>query len=313
MTKVPKWNAFEHQAYRHWKSKLPAESHWLIAASGGLDSMVLMQLALQLRMALGLQFRVVHFHHGLSTNKKTNSYRGKAQKSVARWCRKNDVEFLTNKLSHEKGQSEQNLRDARYGFFRTMRQRQEWLVTAHHSSDLFETRVLRLLRGVGPQGLEAMTLVDKKTRLLRPLLLFSREELEAYAKERKLSFVQDPSNATEDYLRNWLRHTWLKSLEKKSPGSAKAFARSLEAIAASVETKKPRRVTKIARKTWSRLSEKEQKSRLAQYLRQNDVKGYGQTHIEELLKRLDTRRKRLTFELLGRTWLLDPQHLSMLS
>lgn len=182
---------------------------------------------------------------------------------------------------------------------------------AHHETDLLETRVLRLLRGVGPQGLGAMKFVDKNAQILRPLLSFSRQELASYGKLRKLKVVTDPSNATEDYLRNWLRHNWLKSLEKKSPGSVKALSRSLEVLSSLCETKKPRLQKKISRKNWSHLSESRQKAQLAQFLRANGFRGYGQTHIAELLKRLDTRRKRHTFELLGRTWFLDPQHLAL--
>ncbi len=307
----PKWNAFEHQIYRLWKQKIPANSCWVVASSGGLDSVVLMNLALQLRGALGFSFRVAHFHHGDSTHKQTRLYRAKARRALEQWCKKNNIEFVTNSVALQIGSSESDFREQRYAFFHSQMRKNEWLVTAHHETDLLETRLLRLIRGVGPQGLEAIKFVDKKTHLLRPLLTISRDEMAIYAKEKKLPVVKDPSNAKDDFLRNWLRRHWLKSLERKSPGSVKALARSLETISGLVETKKPRRVKKIARKTWSRLSEEERKSRLAQFLRQNNVKGYGQTHIEEILKRLDTRRKRHTFELLGRTWFLDPQHLAL--
>ena len=311
MQKRPKWNAFEHQIYRLWKQKRISDSCWLIAVSGGLDSVVLMNLALQLRGALGLSFRVVYFHHGNSSQNQTCLYRAKAQRLVQQWCKKNNIEFVTNEVTDQVGHSESDFREQRYRFFRSQLHAKEWLVTAHHQSDLLETRLLRLIRGVGPQGLEAIQWADKKQRLLRPLLFTSRDEMVSYAKAKRLRFVGDPSNATEDFLRNWLRRNWLPRLEKRSPGSIKTLARSLEVIAGLVQVKKPRRIKKIARKTWSSLSEVQQKSYLANYLRQNEVKGYGQTHIQELVKRLDTRRKRHTFKLLGRTWILDPQHLAL--
>jgi len=312
MKSGPKWNPFEHQAYRLWKSQFPSHSSWLVASSGGLDSMSLLSLAVQLRSALGLKLRVAHVHHGFSGNKKTDVYRAKAQQFVKKWCEKNAIEFVTWPAEKQQGASEEAFRKHRRRLVNSALKSNEWLVTAHHETDLFETRVLRLLRGVGPQGLKSMRAIDKKSQILRPFLAFSREEIEEYAKQRKVRFVQDPSNATEDYLRNWLRRDWLPRLDKKSPGSIKAWARSLESLTEAItETKTTRKNTKISRKNLATLSLSKKKMKLARFLRQNGFSSYGQTHITELLKRLDSVRKRHTFELLGRTWNLDPQHLAL--
>lgn len=312
MKSTPKWNPFEHQVYRLWKSQFPSYSNWLVASSGGLDSMGLLHLVLQLKSALHLKLRVAHVHHGISGNKKTDAYRAKAQQFVAKWCKKNDIEFVTWPPEKQSGSSEEAFRKLRRRLLNSALHSDEWLVTAHHETDLFETRVLRLLRGVGPQGLKSMQPLDKQSRTLRPFLSLSRGEIENYVNERKIRFVQDPSNASGDYLRNWLRRDWLKRLEKKSPGSVKAWARSLESLTEAIgETKTAHAKTKISRKSLAALPLSKKKTKLARFLKQNGFSGYGQTHIAELLKRLDSARKRHTFELLGRTWNLDPQHLAL--
>jgi len=211
------------------------------------------------------------------------------------------------------------------------------IALAHHADDLFETRLIRLIRGTGPQGLPAMTEFD--ARLLRPFLVETRAEIEAYAREARLAWVQDPTNAETNALRNWIRNKWLVALDRKRPGSSKAFRLSLERIAetcatrsiqesssssqshqsqkSSQESSAPESAPESApgafvdhcidRKRFQRLGKTERQSVLAAYLRALGVRNFGATHIGEICKRLDTSRKVFTFEVLQLHWSVNAE------
>jgi tRNA(Ile)-lysidine synthase len=108
------------------------------------------------------------------------------------------------------------LRDARWTFLRTVASTLNATVcTAHTRDDQIETVLMRALRDAGPRGLAAL-FADGP--ILRPLLDFSRAELERYAGAMQLSWVEDPSNASRAYLRNRLRHDLLPALRRANPG-----------------------------------------------------------------------------------------------
>ncbi len=111
---------------------------------------------------------------------------------------------------------ESALRAARWTFLRGVAsQRNAIVCTAHTRDDQIETVLMRALRGAGPRGLAAL-FADGP--VLHPLLDFSRAELEGYASAMGLAWVEDPSNASRDYLRNRLRHDLLPALRRVNPG-----------------------------------------------------------------------------------------------
>lgn len=123
---------------------------------------------------------------------------------------------------------EQAARDARYAAFTARLGADELLLTAQHRDDQAETLLFRLLRGAGVQGLSAMPASRAlgAGQLVRPLLNYSRDELLAYAKEHKLTWVDDPSNADERFSRNYLRRQVLPVLLKRWPQALASMARS---------------------------------------------------------------------------------------
>jgi tRNA(Ile)-lysidine synthase len=182
----------------------------------------------------------------------------------------------------------------------------------HHQEDLLETRLLRLIRGTGPQGLQAMKVV--KEGVIRPFLTTSEKEI-ARASEG-LVWVEDPSNTKADYLRNWVRQKWLSALEEKSPGAKKALARSLELLLESHEIKDiggglaPGQVSKrmtrrgILKAEFLGLSEEEKRRLLARYLLQLKVRHFTQNHLREILKHLDNSQNVHKFTLAKLDWTL---------
>lgn len=203
----------------------PAETYW-IAYSGGLDSHVLLHLCAELlRQYPQLNFHAVHVHHGLQTQADAWSVH------CADTCRALAIPYLALKVDAraQPGESqEEAARHARYAAIRQPLQPGDIVLTAQHRDDQAETLLLQLLRGAGLAGLAAMPELAPLPpgRLLRPLLGFAREDLRQYALAHSLRWIDDPSNASDAYDRNFLRNTIIPQLEQRWPGLKKALARS---------------------------------------------------------------------------------------
>ena len=83
---------------------------------------------------------------------------------------------------------------------------QQFLATAHNADDNIETMLMFLFRGTGIHGLTGITAFDKKRKIIRPLLFAKREQIKTYAEENDLDWVEDSSNFTDKYTRNFFRH-----------------------------------------------------------------------------------------------------------
>jgi tRNA(Ile)-lysidine synthase len=123
---------------------------------------------------------------------------------------------------------ERAARDARYGAFIEATQASEVLLTAQHRDDQAETLLFRLLRGAGVRGLSAMPRQRPlgNGHLLRPLLDVTRAELEAYAAEHLLNWIEDPSNQDRQFSRNYLRHQVFPVMTERWPQALASMARS---------------------------------------------------------------------------------------
>jgi tRNA(Ile)-lysidine synthase len=121
-------------------------------------------------------------------------------------------------------------RAARYEALRTVLQPGEYLLTAHHADDQIETVLLALMRGAGLPGLSAMPAIQPFASgwLARPLLEFTRAELEAWARQQQLRWLSDPSNDNADLDRNYLRRHITPLLKERWPAAARTAARSAE-------------------------------------------------------------------------------------
>ena len=300
------------------------EKKFLLAVSGGMDSMVLFSAFLHLRKNFNFQFAVTHFHHGPSKNDDLVEFRTKAKTFVESECFKNEVDFHCNWSEEESNfledfpkelKTEEEFRKARYDFFTSLMSRHDfdYLLLAHHKNDLLETRILRLLRGVGPDSLVAMEFVNGS--LMRPLLVYSRDQLSKFAKQREIHWLEDPSNDCLDPMRNWIRKSWLKDLENKWPGSSDSLARSIDLLVHRPGTELNLTeyfdMSGLNLSALITLSLDDKKRVIANYMKSQGLKNYGQSHINEILKRLDTEQKNHTFRLLGRRWYVDTGRMSV--
>lgn len=202
----------------------------LVAVSGGIDSVVLCHLLKE----YGAHFAIAHCNFGL---------RGKESDGDELF-----VEELAEELEvniHLKNFDTQNLvKDAgisiqmaarmlRYEWFAELAAKKEYsyIVTAHHQNDLAETILLNLVRGTGIAGLHGIR--PKNGNIIRPLLFAGKEEIQEYAKEKKLNWREDSSNGSTKYQRNFLRLEVIPLLKKLNPNFENTLQQSVEKIAAA--------------------------------------------------------------------------------
>ena len=274
----------------------------MVACSGGLDSLVLLDLMVESESLLQLKICIAYVHHGNSY------YRDLAQVYVHLMSLALGKTFMTNStVPVQKNLSEAQMRDFRYECFQnwmTSSQSNE-LALAHTADDLLETRLMRMIRGTGAEGLVSMKL--KENYKLRPLLSFTRKELQTYAVFRKITPLEDPTNKQTHPLRNWIRQKWLKQLEKRQSKSIQNLSRSLEKIAEMVQSQSSLNTLShlwtpqgLDKQKLIKLSGEEQRLVLAQYMKALNLRNYRESHIQELLKNLYTKNRKI--KILGRTW-----------
>jgi|SRR5471030_606895 len=206
--------------------QLGADRKLCLALSGGLDSTVLLAALVQLRDSTvpDIALRAIHVHHGLSTL---------ADSWVAHCtecCQQLNVPLTVIYVSVD-GQHEgieAAARAARYQAFSENLAPSESLLTAQHLNDQCETLMLALKRGSGPAGLSAMAARAERSgyRLLRPFLSLSREQLEQFASQAGLRWIEDDSNQDTRFDRNFLRLNVLPDLYQRWPHFPEAVARS---------------------------------------------------------------------------------------
>ncbi len=204
---------------------LPHQKTYLLAVSGGVDSMVLAEL---FRFS-DLKFQVAHMNYHLR-NEDSNL----DQKLVADFCKRHQIPFHLYDVSEKDQRPENSIqnwaRDLRYQFFRQVQEKEnlDFLVTAHHLNDQLETFIINLSKASGVRGLSGIP--QNGNEIIRPLLDFSKEEIYDFAKEHQIDFREDQSNQKTDYLRNKIRHHIVPELEKINPDFLTNFSRSIQFI-----------------------------------------------------------------------------------
>lgn len=203
----------------------PECKRYWVAYSGGLDSHVLLHMMAKLRETLAVDIRAVHVNHNLQLN----------AENWANHCKKIcdglsvPLTLLSVDANARPGESpEAAARDARYHALSTLLIEGDVLLTAHHQDDQAETMLLQLLRGCGPRGLAAMPAVTPfyAGYHRRPLLMMTRDELQAIASEQGLAWIEDPSNNNVDFSRNYIRHQLMPVIKSRWPSASNTIARS---------------------------------------------------------------------------------------
>lgn len=189
---------------------------YVVAVSGGVDSVVLLYLLMQQNELKGehvsrtwsWKLVVAHFDHGI----RSESRQDKA--FVQRLAQEYGLPFVYGEGELGAHASEADAREARYEFLYKTRKSAgaRAIITAHHQDDLLETAVLNILRGTGRKGLTSLRSTDI---VKRPLLDIPKSELVAYAKRRGLKWREDSTNDDETYLRNYIRRRLLSRFDNQ--------------------------------------------------------------------------------------------------
>ena len=203
-----------------------ANPQLLVAFSGGLDSTVLLHILSKLRADLPIQLSAMHVHHGLSVNADGWAH------FCEQTCANLNIPFQLKKIQIDKKSGlgiESTARNARYQAL--SEPQADFICLAQHQNDQAETLLLQLARGAGVKGLAGMSQMDLQRKLLRPLLNISRANLEAYAKQYRLQWVEDESNDDTQFDRNFMRHDVLPVLQKRYHAISQTLTRSAENLA----------------------------------------------------------------------------------
>jgi len=188
----------------------------LLAVSGGVDSVVLCELSKQ----AGLAFSIAHCNFGLrgeESDRDEAFVRGLGERyGVAVFV----AAFNTSEYAAEKRLSTQEAaRELRYAWFDKLREENGFDATllAHHADDNIETLLMNFFRGTGLEGLAGMPEEKIGHRCFRPMLAMRRSEIEAYASANQLSWVEDSSNSSNKYTRNFFRNEIIPQLKTVFP------------------------------------------------------------------------------------------------
>jgi len=215
--------AFRH--YIHQKKLCNASEKILVAVSGGIDSVVMLDLFSK----INYHFSIVHCNFSLRGDESDMD-----EHFVKELAEKYNVDFFIKKFNTIKDAEKNGLsiqetaRNLRYDWFDELAKQQgfDHIAVAHHFDDQVETFFINLLRGSGVTGLKGMPV--KRGKIIRPLLFARRSEIVQHATDYKLGFREDSSNSSDKYLRNRIRHNILPEIEELSNYFEIALTDSLE-------------------------------------------------------------------------------------
>lgn len=335
---LPKLSEFERRLAQVFVRDRVFEKRLAVAFSGGKDSTALLTAVARLKDQFRCELVAIHIQHqadsrsSTSSKPKVSSARQEARKQAEELCKTLGVPVVVQKALAA-SESEEDLRRARYKALSELRSRYDLLLTAHHQDDLLETRLLRLLRGTGPLGFRAIR--SRRGNLWRPLLEFDSKLMAPYLESRGLTWFDDPTNLDPRWMRNWVRQVWLKQLDHDHPTARAVLSRSLQSIAASLDSEKNAYIRRIrlsapgagpsvnsrtglrpqSAPVWGlnlevlSLPQPKILDQLALFCHTVGLSSYSQAHLHELLKRLRSHDGFQSCRILGVVWSIEAGHL----
>ncbi len=273
-----------------------APSKYVVAVSGGVDSMVLLHVLAQ---QPGLQLIVAHMDHGIREDSTTD------RELVASTAQRYGLPFVYAEAVLGPAASEESARKARYAFLHTVRceHAATAIITAHHQDDVIETAILNMGRGTGWRGL--ISLADTTT-VRRPLLGVSKQEMVAYATAHTLEWREDSTNSDTRYRRNYIRQHIVAHMSAQDrqqllaiQGRVRHIQPELDSILAALLA--THQSTEGLNRQWCiMLPHAVAREVLAAWLRQAGLRQFQRSTIERLVVAAKTARPGTQHDIYGR-------------
>jgi tRNA(Ile)-lysidine synthase len=252
------------------------DSKLLITISGGVDSVVLTQLCYKLE----LDFALAHCNFNLRGEASDAdeafvlNFAKDLNKECFIECFDTEAYAKQHKLS-----TQMAARELRYNWFKELAEQLgfDYILTAHHADDNLETFLINLSRGTGLEGLTGIPEINEN--IVRPLLSFSRKDIEAYVKAENLKWREDSSNVSNKYLRNKLRMEVIPKLKEINPQLLQNFNKTIEHLKDSKDIIDDR-IENISDTVITEVNPKEIRFDISQIKALNNPKAY----LYELLK-----------------------------
>uniref|UniRef100_UPI00375143F7 tRNA lysidine(34) synthetase TilS n=1 Tax=Flavobacterium sp. TaxID=239 RepID=UPI00375143F7 len=199
------------------------EKKLLLASSGGIDSMIMLHLF----QKLNYNIAIAHCNFQLRGLESFGD-----QQFVQDYASNHNIEVFVTLFDTENFAKDYKLstqiaaRELRYNWFYELLETEnfDYILTAHHADDNLETFLINLTRGTGLDGLTGIP--EQNELIIRPLLPFSRAEIEDFAKENSIQWREDSSNASDKYLRNKIRHDLVPILKELNPNFLDSFQKT---------------------------------------------------------------------------------------
>ena len=204
--------------------RLPKTSRLLLAVSGGVDSMVLLHLMQQTIQP----FAVAHCNFGLREQVQQEA------ELVKQACEQANIPFHYKEMDTEKYAEQHGVsiqmaaRALRYAWFAELQNEHNYkqIVTAHHANDNNETVLLNIVKGTGIRGM--VGIAENTEQVLRPLLFATKQQIIDYAEQNNIRYLNDESNASNKYQRNFIRNVILPQLKEINPAVEQTLQQTIQ-------------------------------------------------------------------------------------
>ena len=275
---------------------LPKQGKYVLAVSGGVDSMCLLHLLSQKRDMYELV--VAHFDHGIRPDSHLDA------ELVRQTAKQYGLSYLEGNGFLGDQTSEAKARRARYDFLFAKKDevKADAIVTAHHQDDRLETLVINLARGTGRKGLSSLT---ETTDIKRPFLNVTKAELSDYAHQHKLSWREDSTNADSRYLRNYIRQQLATKLTNEDKSRLIELMDRQEKINQQIDRGIDRLYAMsgqagLRRKFLADLTYNESRELVAYWLRHNNLVNFDHKTIERITVAAKTKKPGARVDVYGK-------------
>ena len=189
-----------------------SKNKFLIAISGGIDSMLLLKIASLINQESKFSFRAIHINHNMSSNSK------EMEECCVNSCLKYSIDLEIQKIDGNiQNNIENRLREKRYQILLSSAHQDESILIAHHEDDNIETFIYRLIRGSSPKGLSSIKNISERDKkiLCRPLLTISKNEIIKASKFYNFEYVNDLTNNDLSFDRNYIRKKIIPNIKNR--------------------------------------------------------------------------------------------------